>query len=140
MNSSASINITAATVAQHLAFLPRREAPVGEACAVERDPEAVAGAGKVMAGCAGVEARIDATEEHAKIRANDVRNCFAGGGAKLIPARLERPLCHGGIERGNRCVTRTLKSWFSVAPVLVALPMGTSFAHTLERSRSVSHL
>src|SRR5688572_6176343 len=60
------------------------EQSVGETRAVERGPEAVAGAGEVVADRAGIESGVDAAEEDLEPGGDDVREAGAGRGGELL--------------------------------------------------------
>src|SRR5437763_4034258 len=78
----------------------RREQARGEAGGVERGPEAIAGAGEVIAGCAGIQAGIDAAEEHAQVWRDDIRHSPAGRLSDLGLGgftRLRVQTSHGGL-------------------------------------------
>lgn len=64
----------------------------GEACGVERRPEAIAGAGEVVSGGGRVASWIDPAKQDAEARRNDVRHVPAEHGVALIRCRLHRLL------------------------------------------------
>src|SRR5262245_17154676 len=67
--------------------LPRREAPRREPGCVKRRPEPVSRPREVMAGCARIEAGIDATEQHVEIGRDHVADRLALRGEELRPRR-----------------------------------------------------
>src|SRR5207249_4453575 len=65
---------------QELVFLVRREKTIGEAAGVESGPEAIAGPAEMMSDRCGVEAGIDAAEQHAQTGADHVgKRALASG-------------------------------------------------------------
>ncbi len=68
---------------EQLALFRRMQQPVAEARRMQRGPEAVAGPREVVPRGGGVEAGIDADEEHAQAGRNDIGNALAFGGPQL---------------------------------------------------------
>lgn len=77
----------AITIIEQLRFFPWMQQARRETSAMKGRPEAVTGAGEVMAYYDGVEARVDAAKEHFQIRREQVRCAAAGGGLQLFSAR-----------------------------------------------------
>ena len=71
-------------------LLPWFEEPWRESGGVERRPEAIARPCEVMAGSPGVQAGVDAAEEHIEIRRDDITDRPPGGRLELRPGGPRR--------------------------------------------------
>jgi hypothetical protein len=77
----------AVAVAQQLALLGWMQQARAEAGAMQRRPETVARTGEVMPGKRGIQARIDADEERAQLRRDDVADSLILGSEELSLVR-----------------------------------------------------
>ena len=75
---------------QQLALCKWRQQSIGKSGFMQRRPEAIAGTREVVTHRRGVESRINATEKHAQVWRDDVRQSLAGRFDKLLLRRLER--------------------------------------------------
>jgi len=72
------------TTLQQLAFVKRREQPIGKSAGIQRGPEAISGTCKVMAHGGRVETRIDAAEQNTQVRRDHITNRLFSCGEKLF--------------------------------------------------------
>src|SRR3954468_20934644 len=86
--------------AKNEVLFPGPEAPGGEAASVQGGPEAVAGAGEMIAGRCGVEPGIDAAKKHLQARPDDVAQRPCASGLELPRRRLK--LAGRGSHRTSR--------------------------------------
>src|SRR5439155_14222295 len=77
----------AVTAAQQFGLLGWVELFLGEARQMQRWPEAVARSGEVVAGGGGIQARVDADEQHLQPRRDDVADALVGGRGEFCGAR-----------------------------------------------------